>query len=57
MTRIFSALLAAGLFSTSALAQVTVTDPWLRAPQAAPHTARPPLCPHAAHKKRPRGRP
>ncbi|WP_217619493.1 copper chaperone PCu(A)C, partial [Achromobacter sp. GbtcB20] len=25
------ALLAAGLFSTSALAQVSVTDPWVRA--------------------------
>ena len=31
MTRLFSALLAAGLFSTSALAQVTVSDPWVRA--------------------------
>ncbi|MBD8532186.1 MULTISPECIES: copper chaperone PCu(A)C [unclassified Massilia] len=31
MTRILSTLLAAGLFSTSALAQVTVTDPWVRA--------------------------
>ena len=31
MTRSFLALLAAGLFSTSALAQVTVTDPWVRA--------------------------
>jgi len=31
MTRSLFALLAAGLFSTSALAQVTVTDPWVRA--------------------------
>jgi copper(I)-binding protein len=31
MIRTFFALLAAGLLSTSALAQVTVTDPWLRA--------------------------
>jgi copper(I)-binding protein len=31
MTRPLFALLAAGLFSTSALAQVTVTDPWVRA--------------------------
>ena len=31
MTRLFSALLAAGLFSTSALAQVTVSEPWVRA--------------------------
>jgi copper(I)-binding protein len=31
MTRTLFALLAAGLLSTSALAQVTVTDPWLRA--------------------------
>lgn len=29
--RTFLTLLAAGLFSTSALAQVTVTDPWVRA--------------------------
>lgn len=31
MTRILSLLLAAGLFSTSALAQVTVSEPWVRA--------------------------
>ena len=31
MTRTLSVLLAAGLLSTSALAQVTVTDPWVRA--------------------------
>ena len=31
MTRPLFALLAAGLFSTSALAQVTVSDPWVRA--------------------------
>jgi copper(I)-binding protein len=31
MTRSLFALLAAGLFSTGALAQVTVTDPWVRA--------------------------
>ena len=31
MTRSLFALLAAGLFSTSALAQVTVLDPWVRA--------------------------
>jgi copper(I)-binding protein len=31
MTRPLFALLAAGLFSTSALAQVTVLDPWVRA--------------------------
>jgi copper(I)-binding protein len=31
MTRPLFALLAAGLLSTSALAQVTVTDPWVRA--------------------------
>jgi copper(I)-binding protein len=31
MTRKLFALLAAGLFSTGALAQVTVTDPWMRA--------------------------
>jgi copper(I)-binding protein len=31
MTRPLFALLAAGLFSTSALAQVTVTAPWVRA--------------------------
>lgn len=31
MTRSLLALLAAGLFSTGALAQVTVTDPWVRA--------------------------
>jgi copper(I)-binding protein len=31
MTRILLTLLAAGLLSTSALAQVTVTDPWVRA--------------------------
>ena len=31
MTRILLTLLAAGLFSTSALAQVTVSDPWVRA--------------------------
>ena len=31
MKRSLFALLAAGLFSTSALAQVTVTEPWVRA--------------------------
>ena len=31
MTRPLFALLAAGLFSTGALAQVTVVDPWVRA--------------------------
>ena len=31
MIRTLSVLLAAGLFSTSALAQVTVLDPWVRA--------------------------
>lgn len=31
MNRILFSLLAAGLFSTSALAQVTVTEPWVRA--------------------------
>ena len=31
MTRTLLSLLAAGLFSTSALAQVTVTEPWVRA--------------------------
>lgn len=31
MTRSLFALLAAGLFSTGALAQVTVSDPWVRA--------------------------
>jgi len=31
MNRSLFALLAAGLFSTSALAQVTVTEPWVRA--------------------------
>ena len=31
MTRSLFALLAAGLFSTGALAQVTVVDPWVRA--------------------------
>jgi copper(I)-binding protein len=31
MTRTLFALLAAGLFSTAALAQVTVLDPWVRA--------------------------
>jgi len=31
MTRILLTLLAAGLFSTSALAQVTVSEPWVRA--------------------------
>jgi copper(I)-binding protein len=31
MIRSLSALLAAGLFSTAALAQVTVLDPWVRA--------------------------
>jgi copper(I)-binding protein len=31
MTRTLFVLLAAGLFSTSALAQVLVTDPWVRA--------------------------
>ncbi|KQQ89060.1 copper chaperone PCu(A)C [Massilia sp. Leaf139] len=31
MTRTLFALLAAGLFSTSALAQVTITEPWVRA--------------------------
>ena len=31
MTRFLPALLAAGLFSTSALAQVTVLEPWVRA--------------------------